>query len=41
MYQDGPTFDGMYVLPALAGLLLGAAIVEGVYRMVLRPRQTS
>lgn len=39
-YQTGPTFDGMYVVPALAGLVVGAAIVEIIYRMVLRPRRT-
>lgn len=38
-YSVGPTFDGLNVLPAVAGLILGAAIVEGAYRLVLRPRQ--
>ena len=39
-YPVGPTIDGLYVAPALGGLIVGAALVEIVYRMVLRPRQT-
>lgn len=35
----GPVFDGLNVVPALAGLVVGAFIVELVYRRVLRPRQ--
>jgi hypothetical protein len=35
----GPSGDGLYVMPALAGLVVGAVIVELVYRLVLRPRQ--
>lgn len=36
----GPTVDGLSVLPALAGFVIGAVVVELVYRLVLRPRQT-
>lgn len=37
----GPTFDGLNVLPAIAGGLIGAVVLELVYRFVLRPRQPS
>lgn len=36
----GPTVEGLSVLPALAGLVIGAVVVELIYRLVLRPRQT-
>jgi hypothetical protein len=39
-YAVGPTFDGLYVVPAALGALIGAAILEAVYRLALRPRQT-
>lgn len=35
----GPTVDGLFVIPALAGLILGASLVESVYRVGVRPRQ--
>ena len=35
----GPAVDGLFVVPALAGFILGASLVESAYRMVLRPRQ--
>jgi cytochrome c biogenesis protein CcdA len=35
----GPTFDGFNVVPALLGALVGAILVEIIYRLVLRPRQ--
>jgi cytochrome c biogenesis protein CcdA len=37
----GPVFDGLYVLPALPGAVIGAALFELVYRRVLRPRQAT
>jgi hypothetical protein len=40
-YPDvGPALDGLYVVPALAGLVVGAVLVEVIYRRVLRPRQS-
>jgi cytochrome c biogenesis protein CcdA len=36
----GSPLDGFFVIPALGGLLVGAALAETIYRMVLRPRQT-
>lgn len=36
----GLAFDGLVVAPALAGGLLGAALLEFTYRRVLRPRQS-
>lgn len=38
-YASGPTFDGLYVLPAAVGLVVGAVVLGFVYRLVLRPRQ--
>ena len=38
-YSVGPTFDGLYVVPALVAALVGAALVEGLYRFWLRRRQ--
>lgn len=38
-YTAGPTIDGLNVGPALVGLIVGALVVETVYRLVLRPRQ--
>lgn len=35
----GPLVDGLNVVPAVTGLLIGAAIVESIYRVILRPRQ--
>ena len=39
-YSVGPTFDGLFVVPAALCGILGAAIVEFIYRVALRPRQT-
>ena len=39
-YTAGPTFDGLNFLPMLVGVVVGAALLEVVYRMFLRPRQT-
>jgi hypothetical protein len=39
-YPVGPTVDGLYVVPAAICALLGAVIVEGIYRFGLRPRQS-
>jgi len=39
-YPGGPLIDGLNVVPAAAGLIFGAFVVEYVYRMVLRPQQT-
>jgi len=38
-YTAGPTIDGLNVVPALLGLIVGALVVEAVYRLILRPRQ--
>jgi cytochrome c biogenesis protein CcdA len=35
----GPALDGLAVLPAFVGLIIGAVVVEAIYRLVLRPRQ--
>jgi hypothetical protein len=35
----GAVIDGLNVVPALAGLFIGGAVVEIVYRSILRPRQ--
>jgi len=37
----GPSVDGLYIVPAIAGMLVGAVLVEIVYRRILRPRQTA
>jgi hypothetical protein len=39
-YATGPTLDGLAVVPMLVGAIVGAAIVEGVYRLFLRRRRT-
>jgi hypothetical protein len=39
-YPVGPTVDGLYVVPAALCALVGAAVLEVVYRLLLRPRQT-
>ena len=36
----GPTFDGFNLAPAVAGLAVGAVLVELLYRLVLRPRRS-
>jgi hypothetical protein len=38
---SGPIADGLYMLQALAGGILGAIVVETIYRLVLWPRQAS
>jgi hypothetical protein len=38
-YPFGPAVDGLNVIPALGGSLVGAAVIEIVYRIVIRPRQ--
>jgi hypothetical protein len=38
-YPVGPTVDGLYILPALAGALFLGAVAEMVYRFYLRPRR--
>lgn len=35
----GPTFDGLNVYPAVAGIVVGATLAELAYRLVLRPRR--
>ncbi|HEX2911580.1 MAG TPA: hypothetical protein VH186_12290 [Chloroflexia bacterium] len=37
-YPFGPVVDGLYLLPALAGAVVLASVVELIYRMFLRPR---
>ncbi len=39
-YHVGPVVDGLYLLPALAGGIVLGALVELVYRVFIRPRQT-
>ncbi len=36
----GPVAGGLNIAPALAGLIVGAILLEVVYRAVLRPRQS-
>jgi hypothetical protein len=31
--------DGLNLVPALVGAVLGAILLEAIYRLVLRPRQ--
>lgn len=38
-YPVGPTVDGLYILPAVAGALVLGAVAELVYRFYLRPRR--
>ncbi|HTS14959.1 MAG TPA: hypothetical protein VMH24_04780 [Candidatus Sulfotelmatobacter sp.] len=40
-YAAGPVFDGLNVLPMLGGAVVGAALIEAVYRLALRPREVS
>jgi cytochrome c biogenesis protein CcdA len=37
----GAVVDGLNVLPALPGAVIGGAIAELVYRRILRPRQAA
>jgi hypothetical protein len=39
-YPIGPTFDGLSLMPMLVGVIVGAAVLEVVYRVLLRPRRT-
>jgi hypothetical protein len=39
-YPTGPTFGGLYLLPMLGGVVVGAVLLEVVYRLFLRPRRT-
>ena len=39
-YHVGPAVDGLYLLPALAGEVVIGAVVEIMYRTIIRPRQT-
>jgi cytochrome c biogenesis protein CcdA len=36
----GPMFDGLFVVPAVLGALVGAVLLELIYRRVLRPKQS-
>ena len=38
-YPLGPTVDGLYILPAVAGAVVLAVVVELIYRLWLRPRK--
>lgn len=38
-YPFGPTVDGLYILPGLAGALALGVVAELVYRFYLRPRR--
>jgi hypothetical protein len=33
--------DGLYLVPALAGAIVVAAVVELIYRVFIRPRQSA
>ncbi len=37
-YPGGATVDGLYIVQALVGGIVGGAIVEAIYRFVLRRR---
>ena len=39
-YPVGPVVAGLYILPAIAGEVVLGAVVEGIYRAFIRPRQT-
>jgi cytochrome c biogenesis protein CcdA len=39
-YPLGPVVAGLYILPALAGEVVLLAVAEGIYRVLIRPRQT-
>lgn len=39
-YHAGPVVDGLYFLPALAGGVILGALVELIYHVFIRPRQT-
>ncbi len=39
-YAVGPLVDGLHILPALAGAVVLGIVVELVYRVFIRPRQT-
>ncbi len=39
-YPFGPVVDGLHLMPALAGEVFLGAVVELIYRMFIRPRQT-
>lgn len=38
-YPVGPTVDGLYIVPALAGALVLGGVAELAYRFYLRPRR--
>jgi len=38
---SGPVVDGLYLLPTLAGAVVLGAVVELVYRLLLRQRRTA
>lgn len=40
-YPVGPSFDGLYVLPAIAGAIVLGAVADAIYRFFIRPRQTA
>ena len=40
-YSVGPVVDGLHILPALAGAVVLGTLVELVYRVFIRPRQTA
>jgi hypothetical protein len=40
-YSVGPVVAGLYILPAIAGAIVLGAVVEVVYRVFIRPRQTT
>jgi uncharacterized membrane protein YeaQ/YmgE (transglycosylase-associated protein family) len=40
-YPVGPTANGLYIVPALAGALVLGVVAELVYRFYLRPRWTA
>ena len=37
----GPAVDGLNLVPALLGAVILAAVLEGIYRSFIRPRQTA
>jgi cytochrome c biogenesis protein CcdA len=40
-YPVGPVVADLYILPALAGAVVLGAVVEFIYRVFIRPRQTA